>query len=250
MTAKDLYEYALIELNKLEAPSLLLEDYEYFINKAVQQYINLVYNRYDVNQQSTDDLSVLKVTTILKPEPLTTDIELLKSTYCIDLPEDYLHILNCIIEFTYQSSLQCNQEGKKIYYPARRLTSDMFGPLINNAYLKPTYKRPYYFINKQSLESDTLRLELRFGKNDIVKPTNVYIDYIRQPKLIKLTYQEINDTVDKSQNLEFPDYVCYEIVNLFTNLVMENASDIRLRTHIPINQTIASGIQNVNKHNN
>ena len=31
MTAKQLFEYALIELNKREAPSLLLEDYNYFI---------------------------------------------------------------------------------------------------------------------------------------------------------------------------------------------------------------------------
>ena len=44
MTARELYEYALIECNKLEAPSLLLEDYNYFINKAVQQYINTIYN--------------------------------------------------------------------------------------------------------------------------------------------------------------------------------------------------------------
>lgn len=63
MTARELYEYALIEVNKIEAPSLLLEDYNYFINKAVQQYINKVYNRYDINQQSTDDLKVLKTST-------------------------------------------------------------------------------------------------------------------------------------------------------------------------------------------
>ena len=60
MTARELYEFALIEVNKIEAPSLLLEDYNYFIIKAVQQYINLTYNRYDTNQQSTDDLRVLK----------------------------------------------------------------------------------------------------------------------------------------------------------------------------------------------
>jgi len=65
MTARELYEYALIEVNKIEAPSLLLEDYNYFINKAVQQYINKVYNRYDINQQSTDDLKVLKTSSIL-----------------------------------------------------------------------------------------------------------------------------------------------------------------------------------------
>ena len=60
MTCREMYDYALIELNKVEAPSLLLEDFNYFMNKAVQQYINKVYNRYDINQQSSDDLRVLK----------------------------------------------------------------------------------------------------------------------------------------------------------------------------------------------
>lgn len=62
MTNRELYDFALIEMNKVEAPSLLLEDYNYFMNKAVQQYINKVYNRYDINQQSTDDIRVLKST--------------------------------------------------------------------------------------------------------------------------------------------------------------------------------------------
>ena len=49
MTARQLFDYALIELNKVQAPSLLLEDYNYFINKAVNQYINKRYNIYDIN---------------------------------------------------------------------------------------------------------------------------------------------------------------------------------------------------------
>jgi len=72
MTARELYEYALIELNKLEAPSLLLEDYNYFINKAVQQYSNLIYAKFEIDQQSTDDLRVLKATAALKPAKLST----------------------------------------------------------------------------------------------------------------------------------------------------------------------------------
>lgn len=60
MTARQLFENALIELNKVQAPSLLLEDYNYFINKAVNQYINKVYNLYEINQQKSDDLRVLK----------------------------------------------------------------------------------------------------------------------------------------------------------------------------------------------
>jgi hypothetical protein len=31
--------------------------------------------------------------------------------------------------------------------------------------------------------------------------------------------------------MEFPDYVCQEIINELVHLVMENASDQRLQTH-------------------
>jgi hypothetical protein len=56
MTHLDLYSNALIEQNKLEAPTLLIEDYNYLINKAILQYINLTYARFDLNQQTSDDL--------------------------------------------------------------------------------------------------------------------------------------------------------------------------------------------------
>ena len=75
MTAREMYEYALIELNKIEAPSLILEDYNYFINKAVQQYINLSYAKFEVDQQSTDDLRVLRASAILTPEKVKTTDE-------------------------------------------------------------------------------------------------------------------------------------------------------------------------------
>lgn len=38
MNVLNVYEAVLIELNKVEAPSLLLEDFIYFLNKAIQQY--------------------------------------------------------------------------------------------------------------------------------------------------------------------------------------------------------------------
>ena len=47
---------------------MLLEDFNYFFNKAINQYINKRYNIYDVNQQTTDDLRVLKATAILVPQ--------------------------------------------------------------------------------------------------------------------------------------------------------------------------------------
>lgn len=56
MTTLQLYDAALIEQNKLEAPTLTIEEYNYLINKAIIQYINLRYAAFDVNQQMSDDL--------------------------------------------------------------------------------------------------------------------------------------------------------------------------------------------------
>ena len=88
-----------------------------------------------------------------------------------------------------------------------------------------------------------VRLELRFGRDDTVfKPSKLYIDYLKAPMYIRLTQEQINSTLDYSQVLEFPDYVCFEIVNIFTRLLMENASDPRLQTNMPINNTIANPV--------
>lgn len=276
-TIRDLYEYALIEMNKVEAPSLLLEDFNYFINKAVQQYINKVYNRYDINQQSSDDLRVLKATVRL---PLTKEVygqvaEKLdgKFVYKVDLPNDYMHILNCIIEYEVQKSIKCYRAGDHVDFPARRLTADMAAGILHNVYMKPDYKRPYYYINNVSTvgnfneadvsaknddslrdskkEDDTrksnasnVRLELRFGADDSVfKPEYIYVDYIKSPMFIRLTYDEITSTEDTTRALEFPDYVCYEIVNELVKLLMENASDPRVQTNYAVNQTIANPLQ-------
>lgn len=308
-----MYEYALIELNKLEAPSLLLEDYNYFINKAVQQYINLIYAKLELDQQSVDDLRVLKTSTILTPQKLTdtavgssglVNNSLMGTYYYADLPADYLHLINCIVEYQVQTSnFKCYNKNESVYFAARRLTSDMYAQIINNAYLRPTYKRPYYYLNNINqrnipLPTDSndstilginngsadkgsvgtkgsnwnstddpahfnesnpvdayntagdrlanpgiVRLELRFGKDDTVfTPQRLYVDYVKAPMYIRLTEEQINATLDYSQVLEFPDYVCFEIVNIFTRLLMENASDPRLQTNMPINNTIANPV--------
>jgi hypothetical protein len=99
MTARQLYEAVLIELNKENAPNILLEDFNYFCNKATNNFVNKRYNIYDINQQTTDDLRVLKATALLTPTKVDSynDLSLASNAcYEIELPSDYLHILNCI----------------------------------------------------------------------------------------------------------------------------------------------------------
>ena len=73
MTARQVFEATLIELSKIQAPALKLYEFNYLFNKAINQYINKVYNVYDINQQTTDDLRVLKATAYLKPHKYKAD---------------------------------------------------------------------------------------------------------------------------------------------------------------------------------
>lgn len=70
---------------------------------------------------------------------------------------------------------------------------------------------------------------------------------MKTPQFIRLTQDQVDRVVDTSQVLEFPDYVCQEIVNELVKLLMENASDPRIQTNIPINQTIANPMQQEEK---
>lgn len=385
MTLRQLYEYVLIECNKKEAPPLLLEDFNYFFNKAINLWINRMYNVYEINQQKSDDLRILKSSTSIIPilsEPWNNS-SLLNKTYEAYLPDDYLHILGCIAEYTLKSKHGCNTAGNKVQYGIKRMTSDMWPQLFSNYYFKPSYKNPYFYINsvniynsfptldnkenipyynetikisnkssinpnngdrlsingvvftfvlKESLiETDVLlsdtpgmgtlfilfnkiincsdnrlknlkfslsddgvdaprtvytitiespininvlsvpinkdnieinsihntpnsfvnkipelrygnrsrvRMEIRYGDDTVFQLSKIYVDYIKSPQFVKLTEDQIDEIEDNSQILEFQDYVCQELVNDVVKLIMENASDPRLQTHIPINQSI------------
>lgn len=349
---------------------MLLQDFNYFFNKAINQYINKRYNIYDISQQTTDDLRVLKSTAILTPTIVNAygtiqDSDLAKysagsakmfgATYETIMPTDYLHLLNCVCIYRVNSDFKCYNKGDYVQFSAKRLTADAWSVIINDYYNRPLPWRPYYYIhnvntsetvptnpltstnkngtdisdkyevgssitryyltqdhelmnagdevyvfegkvytsadyteqlhgvsvdslrsevepspNKSNfprtlflgtpanrsvsvVERDTatrygnasnVRMEIRYGSdNSIFTLEKVFVDYIKAPQVIRLTQEQVNLTEDTSQIMEFPDYVCQEIINELTTLVMENTADPRLQTHIPVTTTIANPAQ-------
>ena len=442
MTARQCYEAILIELNKENAPNILLEDFNYLFNKAINQYINKRYNIYDINQQTTDDLRVLKATALLTPSPCSvygeqTDIgRMMGAIYEVTMPSDYLHILNCICIYDVKKTFKCYNAGDVWRRAATRLTADIYSQILDNFWLRPTYRRPYYYIHNVNLDEQkiistnpyrmpshvstvirryytvyeydgsyyetlgaaetaagpdhknevetitnekrreiyyewedtqypkngkyytaivtydtwqdgpfttpahpanddkrttvhfeslvgtdaptiynkmpinttddyndlgddrdgnkvvtglnvpsyingtswagadsseqggivglkdtnisnvergayirygnqsSVRMEIRYGTDDsLFTLKKVYIDYIKAPQNIRLTQEQLDLTEDTSQMLEFPDYVCQEIINELVHIVMENITDQRLQTHPVVSQSIANPAQ-------
>ena len=315
MTARQGFEGALTEMSKIGAPSLLLEEFNYYFNKALQQYINKRYTIYDINQQTSDDLRVLKGEAKLTPVKVE-GVRGQKATYEVNLPSDYLHLLNCICVYELQSKYKCYKTGDEVPFAAKRLTSDSWSAILGNIYNRPLPQRPYYYLhnvnskdtypynpiiygdngnvvsgtdmvgtynvtasqnktesdNQLSInngsnfsrvikigDSDTftstvdraiayrygnpsnVRMEIRYGNDcSVFKLVEVQIDYIKTPQTIELTQEQIDLTDDTSQLLEYPDYVCNEIINELVLLLMERVSDNRLGTHVQLTQSIAN----------
>lgn len=249
MTARELYESLLIELNKVEAPSLLLEDYNYFLNKAVREYINRRYVLYDTSQQTTDDLQVLTDTIEIDGSNITDDI--------IQLPDNYYHLLNCMVSFKVIVPFKIYPKDSIIKQGARRLTAEKVSIIENNAFLKPEYRRPYYYIRNSFVPADPSatppttevdvvapKLEIRAGNyTSSLELDKVTIDYLKTPQKIVLTEEQRDDLTDTSQTLEFPEYVVNEIIKNLVVLVLENASDQRTEGYPKVNVSIPQEVQ-------
>lgn len=178
MTSKQVYEATAIELSKIQAPSLKLYEFNYFFNQAIRQFVNKVYNIYDVNQQTTDDLRVLKATATLKPEMAPTTgnkaIDYLRgATYFVNMPDDYLHLLNCICLFDVNKQKDCWNEGDVMVVGATKLTADSWSSVVDDVYNQPTKKRPYYYVHNQNDMYLDSSYELTTRNSEL--PTNINV---------------------------------------------------------------------------
>jgi hypothetical protein len=116
-------------------------------------------------------LRVLKATSLLNPVKchayggLTSIGRMMGATYEVILPQDYLHILNCICIYEVRKTTKCYNKGDVWRRQAEKLTADKYSQILDNMWLKPTYRRPYYYIHNVNIE------------NRIIQPTDPRRDW-------------------------------------------------------------------------
>lgn len=272
MTELEAYRACLIESNKVQAPALLLNDFNYLFRKAIQKYFNKKYAAFEVNQQLTDDLRVLVKTKKLTQGIRQSQEDQSGPSYKYLMPEDYVHILNCICEFRRIKPPKCEDDCPIIRQGANKLDSSKWSSVITNYYMRPSMNQPYYYIsnidepnynnigttgidpisqlpsgvNKKRGDrygnTTTPIMEIKCGRlnPNEYKLESVYIDYLRAPQYVELFQSDIDNPIDNTPVLEFPDYVIYEIINEIVLSMMENGSDQRIQTFPAINNTVST----------
>jgi hypothetical protein len=256
MTAKEALQYGLVELRKTKAPAIHLEDWNYWFNKGIQEYINERYSRFATTQQLSDDLSALTASAIInitlsggtysgaytggstEPSvPVSIGKKYGSDFYTFKTPDNYWHMLGAHVTTETKVPYKCHPKGWEANFPAKRLTADVAGGIMNNSFLKPAFKRPYYSFGSGNTNTRP-DLFLYVGSTALFGIKDMYIDYLKAPQTVTLTVQQRDLPIDTSQVIEFPEYVCAEILKRVIKLILESSSDPRLQTQPVVNTTI------------
>ena len=135
--------------------------------------------------------------------------------------------------------------------------------------MRPSYKQPYFYVNNITTSNtaptadsqdpielnavaekaaDTrygnvskVRMEIRYGKDgDKYELTKIYVDYLKAPQYCNMEQEQLDLVEDTTQIIEFPDYICYQIIDGIKISVLENTSDARFITSAQLSSSSAS----------
>ena len=252
MTSKQLFDAVLFDLNKKAAPDLLLEEYNYYINKGINQFYNKTFNNQETTQPITDELRVLQSSASLSVTAMNTTDPFYKNVYYAYLPDDYVHILNCIFNYNVVSNYRPYNKGMQVQFAAQRLPSDQMPVVLNDYFRRPLYKRPYFYMvnitqdqtypvkddltpvysEETGTENSTIGVSLGVAAaNDTITLSMVdgstqIFSYQSTPIVTERQYSDIPTLSQAFTNAGFTNNILYDASNTAKSLTIVGADQI------------------------
>lgn len=222
MTALDAFKDVQRELDKYQAPDFDPGDFTYWWKTSTEQYVNENYTEGDVEQKDLDDIRVLLSDA---NTPFTQDVTD-KTKFA--LPADYLHLLNAEITAKALSDYRRWSKDAVERFELKRERTNRKGVGVRNSYVKPSEDNPKYRITGSSVFA---LVGTKF------EPTAFYGWYIKKPADVVLGAVG-SDYGNPAFNsvLEFPDYVCREIIKVVKINVLESVGSPRVQSSVSLEQ--------------
>ena len=262
LTALDVYNGVLIELNKANAPSYGEEEFNYFFNKTIINYISTQAGLYDLTQEISDNLRVLFKSNRVDYDELSTNpnwirvLSGINTQYHIKATaNDYFRMLGGRICYVTNGSVN-EPDGTPYVFNLRRESQVTRNNTSGNAYTGPHPTKARFRAignwdrklvdanNNPIIEVDNPLIELTIGdmtKFSYLVPVYVEFDYLKLPEKVVLTEDQIyNSLTDTSQVLQFPYSSSNELIKIMSDLILENQGDPRLQTKLGIQTAITT----------
>jgi hypothetical protein len=218
------------KINSFQADTLLSEELDLELNKAINKFVNLKYGKnnlynkgFEESQKRVDDLRVLIKDVTLN---LTYRDETVNniSTYVSEiLPDDYRFLLKGLAEIGYKSTCKSlNSKEQQLLSPisgglkrkvaVKFIQQDDILTILSDPFNTTTKEKPLITIEHDSIVTYT---------NDIFIIDNVKLTYIKNPAKVSLSL---------GVNCELADQTHQEIIDMTINSILEGISDPRYKT--------------------
>ena len=218
------------KINSFQADSLLPEEIDLELNKAITKFVNLKYGKnnqhgkgFEESQKRIDDLR-----TLISKEDLKSDYvqESVKNSFIYEtteLPGNYRYLIKILCTVAYKSdctSLSVKEQTKEVEIkdPKTELTSlkfvqqDDIHTLLADPFNTTEKTKPLF-----TIEDDRLKIYT----NDIFIIGQVNLTYIKNPAIVSLSLNAGSD---------LPLHTHQEIVDMAISSILEGISDPRYRT--------------------
>lgn len=216
MNALGAYRGVLKELDKHESPTFSVDDFNWFFNESVDQYLTKNYEQGDVFEKELDDISV-----VIKDD-ISLTIDMGDSTL-FSKPADYRHLLYMNVTAKANANYRRWKKDDQVTFVIRRQRTNRRGYQEDNAYDAPSEDNPQYRVSNE-------KLKVLIGAN--FTPLSAKLMYIRAPQVVYLNPDSSVDFNNPVNNtvIEFAEYAAKEIVRWCARVFLENIESNRYKT--------------------
>jgi hypothetical protein len=223
------------KINSFQADTLLSQEIDLELNKAIEKFINLKYGKnniygkgFEESQKRVDDLRKIIKTDSLEVSYLETTINN-KFVYASkSLPADYRYLIKILAGVVYERGCpvltKFTQQGlDPVKYPVNKLANckfvqqdDIF-TLLGDPFNTTKKSKPLV-----TIEDDKIKIYT----NDIFIIKDLKLTYIKNPTKVSLSLDDVTESVD----CELAEHTHQEIVDMTINSILEGISDPRYKT--------------------
>ena len=219
------------KINSFQADTLLSEELDLELNKAINKFVNLKYGKnnlynkgFEESQKRVDDLRVLIKDVILDLKYRDETVNSI-STYVSEiLPDDYRFLLKGLAEVGHKSTCKSLDpkeqqllspiiDGIKRKSAVKFIQQDDILTILSDPFNTTTKEKPLITIEHDSIVTYT---------NDIFIIDSVKLTYIKNPAKVSLSL---------GVDCELAEQTHQEIIDMTINSILEGISDPRYKTH-------------------
>lgn len=218
MNALTAYRSILKELDKHESPTFSVDDFNWFFNESVDEYLTKNYAEGDVFQKELDDISVV----------ISDDVVLVQDggdPTLFTKPVDYRHLLYLNVTAKAVVAYRKWAKDQQTTFIIRRQRTARRGYQEENAYQRPSEDYPQYRVSNE-------KIKVLVGS--AFTPLSARLMYIHTPAIVYLNPSPASDFGNPANNslIEFPEYVAKEIVRWCARAFLEIMEAQRYQTQL------------------